>query len=90
MSNQNLRDLLQRVHENLAKAGSIDQDSRALLAMVVLDIERALLKGGEGAVAKAADSAPRLEALAVQLETQHPALVHLLREVIDLLAKAGI
>ena len=90
MSDESLRELLERVHERLGKAGSIDQDSRSLLATVVRDIERTLHGGGEGAVAKAAESAPRLEALAVQLETQHPALVHVLREVIDLLAKAGI
>ena len=90
MSEDNLRDLLARVHEHLAKAGSIDPDSRALLATVVRDIERTLHRGGDGAVAKAAESAPRLEALAVQLETEHPALVGVLREFIDLLAKAGI
>ena len=90
MSDENLRELLTRVHEHLAKAGSIDQDSRALLATVVRDIERTLHKGGAGAAAKAAENAPRLEALAVQLETQHPALVGVLREVVDLLGKAGI
>jgi len=90
MSDENLRELLVRVHEHLDKAGSIDQDSRSLLATVVRDIERTLHRGGEGSVAHVAESAPRLEALAVQLETQHPALVHVLREVIDLLAKAGI
>lgn len=90
MSDESLRELLARVHEHLGKAGSIDQDSRALLATVLIDIERALLRGGKSSVAKAAESAPRLEALAVQLETQHPALVHVLREVVDLLGKAGI
>jgi len=83
MSEDNLRDLLARVHEHLAKAGSIDPDSRALLATLVRDIERTLHRGGDGAVAKAAESAPRLEALAVQLETEHPALVGVLREFID-------
>jgi hypothetical protein len=90
MSEDNLRELLARVHEHLAKAGPIDQDSRALLATLVRDIERTLHRGGEDAVAKAAESAPRLEALAVQLEAQHPALVQVLRQFIDLLAKAGI
>lgn len=90
MSEDNLRELLARVHEHLAKAGPIDQDSRALLATLVSDIERTLRRGGETAVAEAAESAPRLEALAVQLEAQHPALVQVLRQFIDLLAKAGI
>jgi predicted component of type VI protein secretion system len=67
MSEENLRDLLARVHERLAKAGSIDQDSRALLATVVRDIERTLNRGDEGAAGRAAEQAPRLEAVAVQL-----------------------
>lgn len=90
MSEENLRDLLARVHERLAKAGSIDQDSRALLATIVRDIERTLHRGGDDAIAKAAEHAPRLEALAVQLETQHPGLAQVLRQFVDLLAKAGI
>ncbi len=90
MSDENLRELLARIQDRLAKAGSIDQDSRALLATVVRDIERTLNRGGEGAAAQAAQSAPRLEAVAVQLETEHPALVQVLRQFIDLLVKAGI
>jgi predicted component of type VI protein secretion system len=90
MSEDNLRDLLARVHERLANAGPIDQDSRALLATVVRDIERTLNRGGEDAVARAAQSAPKLEAVAVQLETEHPGLAQVLRQFVDLLVKAGI
>jgi hypothetical protein len=90
MSEENLRELLARVHERLANTSSIDQDSRAMLATVVLDIERALNRGGEGALTRAAQNVPRLEALAVQLQTEHPALAEVLRRFVDLLAKAGI
>ena len=90
MSDENLRDLLARVREHLGKAGSIDQDSRALLATVVRDIERTLNRGGEGAATKAAEHAPRLEAVAVQLEAEHPGLSQVLRQFIVLLVKVGI
>ncbi len=90
MSDENLRELLARIQDRLAKAGSIDQDSRSLLATVVRDIENTLNHGGEGATAKAAESAPRLEAVAVQLETEHPGLAQVLRQFVDLLVKAGI
>ena len=90
MGDENLRELLARIKDHLAKAGSIDQDSRALLSTVVRDIERTLSSGGEGAVAQAAESAPRLEAVAVQLEAEHPALAQGLRQFVDLLVKAGI
>jgi hypothetical protein len=90
MSDEDLRELLARVHERLAKAGTIDEDSRALLSTVVRDIERSLNRGGEHGVARAKESAPRLEAFAVQLETEHPGLAQALRQFVDLLAKAGI
>ncbi len=86
----NLRELLSRVHERLEKAGSIDQDSRALLATVARDVERALGTGGKEASAKAAENIPRLEAFAVQLEAEHPKLAQVLRELVGLLAGAGI
>ncbi len=90
MSDENLRELLARVQDRLANTSSIDQDSRALLSTVVRDIERILSRGGEQAVARAKENAPRLEAVAVQLETEHPALAQALRQFVDLLAKAGI
>jgi len=90
MGDENLRDLLARVHERLANASSIDQDSRALLATVVRDIERTLNRGDEGSVTRAAEHAPRLEAVAVQLEAEHPSLAQVLRQFVDLLVKAGI
>ncbi len=84
-----LRELLARVHEELSGARAVDAESRRLLGVLTQDIERKLA----GAAARTEldrDSLPRLEALAVRFETQHPALAQGLRELIDLLAKAGI
>jgi len=97
---ESLQALLARVHERLSEAGSVDPESRELLGQVMGDIERAL-QGGRAApapgsrnvpVAAAAAKAhtPRLEALAVQFEADHPALADGLRSLADLLGKAGI
>lgn len=102
MSHESLRELLARVHERLSHAGSLDPESRRLLVTVMDDIHRALgepARGGTGAggAAGMADAratphgaTPRLEALAVQFEAEHPALAQGLRQLIDALGKAGI
>lgn len=98
---ESLEALLVRVHERLNEAGSVGADSRELLREVMGDIERALQEGHAAnittagsnipPVAAATDAhTPRLEALAVQFEADHPALANLLRRLVDLLGKAGI
>jgi hypothetical protein len=89
MTQESLRELLSRVHDRLNQAGSVDSESRELLATVMRDIERTLGRGNaKSASAKA--NAPRLESLAVQFEADHPQLAELLRQIIDALGKAGI
>lgn len=75
---ESLRELLARVHARLGKTDSIDPESRELLAEVMQDIERALGKK------------QRLESLAVQFEADHPGLAQTLRQLADVLGKAGI
>lgn len=97
---ESLQTLLARVHERLKEAGSVDSGSRELLSQVMGDIERALQQGSQSpgnlessssAVAAAAEEhTPRLEALAVQFEADHPSLSALLNRLVDLLGKAGI
>jgi len=84
-----LRDLLTRVHERLSGAQSVEPESRELLVALTRDIERAL-KGSAGGAALAPHPVPRLEALAVQFEANHPSLAQVLRQLIDALGKAGI
>lgn len=98
---ESLQVLLARVHERLNEAGSVDSGSRELLSQLMRDIERALQQGGpstgnaasgnSSAVAAAAGAhTPRLEALAVQFEADHPSLSAALNRLVDLLGKAGI
>ena len=95
---ESLQALLGRVHERLNEAGSVDSGSRELLSQVMGDIERALRQGGRsegnaggsgsGMAAAAQVHTPRLEALAVQFEADHPSLSALLNRLVDLLGKA--
>jgi hypothetical protein len=90
-SDESLRELLARVHERLGETGTMDDDSRKLLATAMGDIERALSHGGpQNAAASAKAHVPRLESLAVRFEADHPALAEVVRDVIDVLGKAGI
>jgi hypothetical protein len=86
MSDQNLRDLLARLHARLGTTKSLDSDERQHLTTVLHDIEKAL---GRKDPAVAAPQ-PRLEALAVKFEADHPALADSIRQLADLLGKAGI
>jgi predicted component of type VI protein secretion system len=96
LTQESLRGLLTRVHEQLAASGSsVDDEARRLLHTVMRDIERALgagrVEGAQVATAGAAGSpVPRLESLAVRFEAGHPGLAQALRELIDALGKAGI
>lgn len=86
MSDPNLQQLLAQVHERLRNTSTLDAQSREHLGETMRDIEKAL--AGKDAAAPA--SAPRLESLAVRFEAEHPAIAETLREIIDVLAKAGI
>jgi predicted component of type VI protein secretion system len=84
MSQDSLRQLLTELHQRLS-SGAVEPEARQLLGTIVRDIERTL---GTGPVA--AEHASRLESLAVQFEAGHPALAQTLRQLIDLLGKAGL
>jgi hypothetical protein len=100
MTEETLRQLLARVHERLSSSDTVDPEARDMLATVMRDIDGALGKGGAktdtvSAVAVApearvAAAVPRLEAIAVRFETDHPAIAQLLRQIGALLGQAGI
>jgi hypothetical protein len=85
MSDDDLRDLLAQLHARLGNAKSLDGQSRELLTAVARDIEKTLTRSG--AAKKRPD---KLEALAVRLETDHPAIAEVLREIVDTLGRAGV
>jgi len=82
MPSEQLSPLLQRLHQELARVETLDAESRRLLDLVVADIER---------LGIAMPATPGgLESLAVRFEADHPAVAAALRQVGDLLGKAGI
>jgi predicted component of type VI protein secretion system len=90
---QSLQQSLARLHTELAAAPRLDPKSRQLLREVLADIERILQQAPAAepsAVKPAARSAPRLEALAIEFESEHPALAGSLRQLVDLLGRAGL
>jgi hypothetical protein len=102
MSDETLRELLVRLHERLTSSNSLSPEARDLLATAMRDIDGALGKGPTDtyvgldpsdvptAVDDPSTAAPRIEALAVHFEAEHPSIAQLLRQIGALLAQAGI
>ena len=100
MTEETLRQLLARVHERLSSSSTVDPEARDMLATVMRDIEGALGKVlprtdtvSSVAVspdARVAAAVPRIEAVAVRFEAEHPAIAQLLRQIGTLLEQAGI
>jgi hypothetical protein len=91
MSNEELKGLLTRLHGELGSAKGLDEESRRLLGVVVADIERMGLGQAAGARPAGGMATPGgLESLAVRFEADHPATAAVLRQVADVLGKAGI
>jgi hypothetical protein len=86
MSDDELRELLNQLDARLRDARSLDADARRQLTTVLKDIERALARNEPAGAAHE----PRLEALAVRFEADHPGVADVLRQIIDLIGKAGI
>jgi glutathione S-transferase len=73
-----LKTLLKRLHEELARGAALDGETRTLLDAVAADLRRSTA------------SPSRLNTLAVRFELDHPELGAILRELADVLAKAGV
>ena len=86
MSQQDLRELLTQLHTRLSSDATLDAEAREHLTSTLRDIEKALARNDVAA----APHTSRVEALAVRFEADHPALADVLRQLTDLLGKAGI
>jgi hypothetical protein len=82
-----LTQTLAALHRELSEAQSLDEPSRQLLREIVADLERL---GPSPVAAPAALHPHRLEKLAVGFEVEHPTLAAALRQLMDLLSKAGL
>ena len=84
MSKRTLEEALLRLHAELQGSPRLDAESRQLLDTIMTDIERARGAGADAA------HAPRLEALAVRFEAEHPDLAAGLRGIADALGRVGL
>jgi hypothetical protein len=96
-TSDHLQQSLSQLHHLLVGTPRVDDASKRLLREVLGDIERLLGRGARmssaapaPAAAGPAQAMPRLEALAVEFEAEHPALSASLREFIGLLGRAGL
>ena len=85
-----LQQSLSQLHQQLVGTPRVDDASKRLLREVLGDIERLLDQAPSPDAAAPATALPRLEALAVEFEAEHPALSAGLHEFIDLLGRAGL
>jgi Domain of unknown function (DUF4404) len=83
-----LKQTVQNLHEELAKAQQLGPDDRAVLESALIDIRRAL--DSAPAATSSAEHGDTLEGAAVRLEAGHPSLAGAIRSVLDALGKAGI
>ncbi len=91
MDPNNLRDQLEKLHQELGSLRQVDPGSNLLLAEIMQDIKRLLAQTPAGSLAAEHPSLPdRLEKFAVQFEVDHPTLAASSRRLVDLLGKAGL
>jgi ABC-type transporter Mla subunit MlaD len=89
MEKEQLQRLIASLHEELSTAGSVDEQSQALLRKLTGDIEN--LAAGDDAPPGAAESAAgQLEEAALRFKSEHPKLSMALGELVDALGKLGI
>jgi hypothetical protein len=92
---ESLQQSLARLHAQLSAAPTLDAEARALLTEIQRDIERLSRSASPAPVAAPGRTLSpsrqgRLETLAVEFEGEHPSVAAALREIVELLAQAGI
>jgi hypothetical protein len=93
-ASNDMQQSLTRLHAQLSASSSVDESSKRLLREVMDDIDRLLRsteRAPQSAPAPAAHPArSRLEALAIAFDAEHPRLSASVRELVDLLGRAGL
>jgi hypothetical protein len=87
MDPEALKKTLAVLHQELSRAPALDAQSRQLLREIMSDIEGL---GPSPASAPPTLRRHRLDELAIGFETEHPTLAAGLRQLMDLLVKAGL
>lgn len=89
MSDQNLRELLEKLHNELEKTEVTDEEGREKLRHLDADIRQLLKRSGE----KTETDEPMLERFQESIdhfEASHPRLTMLISQMMTILSNAGI
>jgi hypothetical protein len=89
MTGQNLRELLEKLHDELEHTESVDEKGNEMLRHLDADIRTLLKRSGT----KLQTDEPMLERLQDTIdhfETTHPRLTTMLSEMMNILSNAGI
>jgi len=89
MTDQNLRELLEKLHHELERTEAMDERGREMLRHLDADIRNLLKRSG----AKAETVEPLLERLQDTIdhfEITHPRLTRMISEMMTILSNAGI
>ncbi len=87
MPNDELRQLLEKLHTEIGRSQAVDSESRELLRHLEEDIRTLLTRTGKG---QPAGLTGRLEEAIGTLEVSYPALTQMLSELLTILSNAGI
>jgi hypothetical protein len=91
MDTNSLRDLLAKLHTQMADALRADPKSMESLNDTMRDLHRLVENSDAASATTGHDSIPaRLENIAVQFEADHPTLAASARRLVDLLSEVGI
>jgi len=90
MPDENLRKLLEQLHDELERAESMDEKGDELLRHLNADIENLLKRSGKGKGPPDESVIERLEDAIDHFEVTHPTLTRMLSEMMTILSNAGI
>ena len=86
MTDQKMRELLEQLHEELARTESLDETGREMLAHISADIQKLLEPSEEASPSILA----RLQDAIDHFEVEHPAITAALSQMLNTLSNAGI
>jgi hypothetical protein len=90
MENEELRKLLQQLHDEIEKTQTVDEKGTEILSDLDGDI-RALLERSEEQLTPIQPSiVQRLDAVLLHFEVTHPSLTVMISKLLDTLSNAGI
>jgi Domain of unknown function (DUF4404) len=90
MDKDSLRDLVSKLHAEMADALRADPKSREHLGEMMQDINRLIDKPAASPASPHGSLPDRLERIAIQFEADHPTLAASARRLVDLLGEVGI